>query len=809
MTSERWKRMEDLFHAAEAQPPDDRESFLARECSDDESLRRDVASLLEQSSRDGILSEPAVKPPPPVPDLILDRYLGQAFRGYRLQSLLGAGGMGEVYLAHDTRLGRDVAVKVLPQEFTSDPDRLARFEREARMLATLNHPNICGIYGLEEADGIRFLVLELVEGQTLAEKLREAGGPLEEPVALEIARQIAEALDVAHERGVIHRDLKPANVKITPTQIVKVLDFGLAKSVAMTSVADNLTQAAVRAHDASESSIMMGTAAYMSPEQARGLAVDKRTDVWAFGVVLFEMVSGTRPFRGETATDTLASILKTDPDWAELPPTLHPGVRRLLHRCLQKDPKRRLQSIADARVEIETVIRGGDDDPAVDRSPAGNVDARSTPVVTTAKTAWTVAAVATAAALTLATVMLGEPDEPPFHFAVRPSAGASLATEESPLVSPDGLSLAFVGYDAGGTQRLYVGRLRAATPAQPLNKTEGASLPFWSPDSRALGFFAQGSLKTIDIFTRGVRQLAPAGGARGGTWSRDGVIVFVPSPRAGPYRISAAGDGGDPTRMSAETDDSPRWFPSFLPDGRHFLEFVPTVKQPENSGVWAVSLESGKRQRLVDSQSNAIFTQGHLLFWREGTLRAHEFDPTRLIVHGNPMRVADGVGLNPVTNQALLSASSTGTLAYFAGVVGHTELVWFDREGHEIGRPGATGVINTVALSPDDTSVVYDLADARTATFDLWRLVFGRGSANQLTFNPSNDVFPLWSPDGQRIVFTSVREAPPQLFTMAPTAAGDETLLFKFPAPVLATRSSDEGRTLFYTPTDTRTQSAT
>ena len=472
MTSERWKRMEDLFHAAEAQPPGERESFLARECSDDESLRRDVASLLEQSSRDGILSDPGVMAPPPVPDLMLDRYLGQLFRGYRLQSLLGAGGMGEVYLAHDTRLGRDVAVKVLPQEFTSDPDRLARFEREARMLATLNHPNICGIYGLEEADGIRFLVLELVEGQTLAARLREANGPIDEQVALEIARQIAEALDVAHERGVIHRDLKPSNVKITPTQIVKVLDFGLAKSVAMTGAADDLTQAAAgRAHDASGSSIVMGTAAYMSPEQARGLAVDKRTDVWAFGVVLFEMVSGTRPFRGETATDTLASILKTDPDWAELPPTVHPGVRRLLHRCLQKDPKRRLQSIADARVEIETVIRGGDDDPVVDGTPAGTADDRSTPVVTTAKTAWTVAAVATAAALTLATVMFGRPDEPPFHFAVPPPAGASLATEESPLVSPDGLLLAFVGYDAGGTQRLYVGpwerRLRRSRSRRP------------------------------------------------------------------------------------------------------------------------------------------------------------------------------------------------------------------------------------------------------------------------------------------------------------------------------------------------------
>lgn len=806
MTDERWKRMEDLFHAAAALPAGERESFLAHECSDDESLRRDVASLLEQSSRDGILSEQGVKAHALRPDLMLDRHLGQLFRGYRLQSLLGVGGMGEVYLAHDTKLGRDVAVKVLPQEFTRDPDRLARFEREARMLATLNHPNICGIYGLEEADGIRFLVLELVEGQTLAVRLGEAGGPLPVPEALNIGQQIAHALEVAHERGVIHRDLKPSNVKITPTQVVKVLDFGLAKSVGLTGAADDLTQAPGGAHDASGSPVVLGTPAYMSPEQARGGTVDKRTDVWAFGVVLFEMITGRRPFRGETATETLAAILKSEPDWGELPPAVDPGVRRLLHRCLQKDPSRRLQSIADARVQIETLIRGGDDDPVgTDGTAAATTGHRSTAGVTSARTAWTVAALSSIAALILAAVLLDKPQELPFHFPALPPPGASLATEESPLVSPDGRLLAFVGYDTGGTQRLYVSTLGEATYPQPLEKTEGASLPFWSPDSRALGFFAHGSLKTIDVFTHGDRLLAEAGGPRGGTWSRDGIIVFVPSPRAGPYRISAAGDGGDPTRVSLETDNSPRWLPSFLPDGRHFLEFVPTVKQPQNSAVWAVSLESGKRQRLIDSQSNAIYSQGHLLFLRTGTLWAQAFDATRLIVQGNPMRVADGVGLNPVTNQALLSASSSGTLAYFAGVVGHTELVWLDRDGHEIGRPGATGVINTVALSPDDTSVVYDQADPQTATFDIWRLVFGRGSPDKLTFNPSNDVFPLWAPDGNRIVFTSVREAPPQVFTMAATAAGDETLLFKFPAPVVPSGWADGGRTLLYTATDGRT----
>ena len=383
--------------------------------------------------------------------------------------------------------------------------------------------------------------------------------------------------------------------------------------------------------------------------------------------------------------------------------------------------------------------------------------------MTSARTAWTLAAFASVAALILAAVLLDKPHEPSFHFPALPPPGASLATEESPLVSPDGRLLAFVGYDAGGTQRLYVGTLGGPNHAEPLEKTEGASLPFWSPDSRALGFFAQGSLKTIDVVTRGDRRLAPAGAPRGGTWSKDGVIVFVPGPRAGPHRISAAGDGGDQTPVSSETDNSPRWLPSFLPDGRHFLEFVPTVKEPQNSGVWAVSLESGKRQRIVASQSNAIYSEGHLLFLREGTLWAQAFDATRLNVEGDPIRVADGVGLNPVTNQALFSASSTGTLAYFAGVVGHTELVWLDRDGNEIGRPGATGVINTVALSPDDTSVAYDLADPQTATFDIWRLVFGRGPPEKLTLNPSNDVFPLWSPEGKRIVFTSVREAPPQI----------------------------------------------
>ena len=326
MTPERWKRIEDLYHSAYAQPPGERAAFLARECSDDESLRREVESLLERvRSADGILSEPALKDPAPVSRphaRSTSRASRSAATGCR--ALLGAGGMGEVYLAHDTKLGRDVAVKVLPQEFTSDPDRLARFEREARMLATLNHPNICGIYGLEEADGMRFLVLELVEGETLAARLGEAGGPLPVPEALRSRRQIAEALEVAHERGVIHRDLKPSNVKITPArrgQGAGLRSGQIRRADRRSGRPDARTRQAGRRAAGGH---VMGTAAYMSPEQARGLAVDKRTDIWAFGVVLFEMLTGKRPFRGETATDTMASILKTEPDWSELPPAVHP-----------------------------------------------------------------------------------------------------------------------------------------------------------------------------------------------------------------------------------------------------------------------------------------------------------------------------------------------------------------------------------------------------------------------------------------------------------------------------------------------------
>jgi serine/threonine protein kinase len=732
------------------------------------------------------------------------RHAGQTFGGYQLQTLLGIGGMGEVYLAHDTKLRRDVAIKVLPQEFTSDPDRLARFEREARMLATLNHPNICGIYGVDEQAGTRYLVLELVDGETVAARLADTAVPLTVQDALEIARQIAEALEAAHERGVIHRDLKPSNVKITSGHVVKVLDFGLAKTVGGAGAASDLTHAS-DVELGGRPGQVIGTAAYMSPEQARGLPVDKRTDIWAFGVVLFEMIAGVRPFSGESASETIAGILKSEPEWGELSASVSPGLRQLLHRCLDKDPRRRLQSIAEARVQIENLLRGDDDPLLFDETPRGVSGRVGRTLTGRTRLAWTVAASAVIAAAVLAALLLARQGAR-FQLQVPPPPGASLVTEESPMISPDGARLAFVGYDAGGTQRLFLFLIGSKEPPEPLPKTEGASLPFWSADSHGIGFFAQGFLKTIDIYTRHTRQLAPAGGPRGGTWSTDDVILFVPSPLAGPYRISAKGDGADLNPVPSDAS-GPRggWFPSFLPDGRHFLEFHPTTLQPENSGVWVVSLESGKRVRVVPSQSNATYAHGQLLFWLQKTLWVQAFDETTHEVSGTPRRVADSVGLNPVTNQALFSVSSSGRLAYFAGTVGHTALTWFGREGNVLSRPGPTGVISTLSLSPDDTSVAYDLADPQTATFDIWTQVFGRPEPQRVTVNPSNDVFPLFSPDGQRLAFMSVRDRPPQIYEMPANTSGNESRLFSLRSPVVPTGYMMNPRTLFYTVLDPTT----
>ena len=626
MSSDRESDLERICQAALERPVAERVAFLAEACGGDESLQRDAEELLaHESAAASFLEGPFGGRLAPEAGASSGPALaaGQRLGSYTIGTLLGVGGMGEVYRARDARLGREVAIKVLPALFTSDPERLGRFEREARLLASLNHPNIATIHGIEHVDGIHALVLEVVEGDTLAQRLdfaavrrAQAGLPLGD--ALTIARQIAEAIEAAHSKGVVHRDLKPANIKIRPDGVVKVLDFGLARASGGDAPVSDATPPSSLTQGPTREGTILGTAAYMSPEQARGLAVDRRTDIWAFGCVLYELLTGRTAFSGATFSDTIAAVLEHEPDWTALPATTPPPVRSLLRRCLQKDPAKRLRDIGDARFQIDEALNepawtvpGTDPKPARvagrlfwgRRSPARSRSQRR-------RRGGCVRAPL-------------EPDE------VRLEVTAPPTTDPTSLaISPDGKQLAFAAA-SDGISRLWVRPLNAAS-ARPLAGTENARFPFWSPDSRSVGFTAQGQLKRVDIDGGAVRVLVPSVGA--GTWSQDGTILFNRGPGAGLYRVSA--EGGEP-RPAAQIDslaNDPRR-PQFLPDHRHFL-FYGTGAMP---GIYVGQLGSSDApRRLLDAQAATYVAPGHLLFVRQRTLFAQPFDPVRLELSGSP-----------------------------------------------------------------------------------------------------------------------------------------------------------------------------
>ena len=484
--------------------------------------------------------------------------VGTQFGPYQIQAALGAGGMGEVFRARDIRLNRDVALKVLPLVVAADQERLSRFRREAQLLAALNHPNIAAIYELEEVDGVCTLILELVEGPTLAEQITRGPIPLDQ--ALAIAKQIAQGLEAAHDQRIIHRDLKPSNITVRPDGMVKLLDFGLAKALEVPGAASSVDDAATITSPAmTHAGVIMGTPAYMSPEQARAQAVDKQSDIWAFGCVLYEALTGRAAFAANTVSDTIAKIIEREPDWQALPDSLPVKVRDLLRRCLQKDPRRRLHDIADARLEIEDALTGA--------------AASSAPVPVTAQrkirewVAWTllVVAVLALAALTISTSYFRRAAPQPvvtrLDVVIPPTSDSF-----SFALSPDGRQLAFVATVEGGPW-LWVRPLDQVT-AQPLAGTEGASYPFWAPDSRAIGFFADGKLKRVDLAGGTPQVLADAPAGRGGTWNPDGIVVFAPSPNGGLMRVMDT--GGTPVTRLVAGQGAPRW-PQFLPDGRRVL----------------------------------------------------------------------------------------------------------------------------------------------------------------------------------------------------------------------------------------------
>ena len=550
MTPDRWQRIEELYHAAHARAADERAAFLAEACRGDEKLRREVESLLDQPSHDGFLAAPSLETAPAlIPDVPPDM-TGHSIGAYHLDALLGAGGMGEVYRSRDARLGRDVAIKVLPREFTSHPDRLARLEREARMLAALNHPNICAIYGFEQADGIRFLVLELVEGETLAFRIAQAGArstapglPL--PEAVTVARQIADALEIAHDKGIVHRDLKPANVKITPDGIVKVLDFGLAKAVSADGSSPEITQAPTPLEGEPRRGAVIGTPAYMSPEQARGLAVDKRTDIWAFGCVLYEMLTGRVAFAGETISDSIARILEREPDWSALPATTPAPIRRLLLRCLAKDPKKRLRDIGDVRIEID----------AMDEVLPGAAATAVAPPRAMSAAAWLpwVLLVIVAAAFGAWVPLRPEMTEPnPLAGAIFSRVTNWAGTEEQAEISPDGRDVAFVA-DAAGQFDVWVSQLGTGDFK---NVTEDID-PMYTPGNllRSLGFNDLGSEIWFNLTGNpaGEKSLMALAGGKPRPFLPTGYSGPAWSPITAQIAFHMANKDGDPLFLSDRT----------------------------------------------------------------------------------------------------------------------------------------------------------------------------------------------------------------------------------------------------------------
>jgi eukaryotic-like serine/threonine-protein kinase len=741
MSSDRWPEIERLYHEALTRSKETRAAFLTEVCGADSALRSDVESLLAQESRAaGFLSTPAViAGVAPAGESLLGRQLGS----YVVQSRLGAGGMGEVYRARDTVLGREVAIKVLPTQWLVDPERLARFEREARVLASLNHPHIGAIYGTEAVDNSRALVLELVEGSTLQERLASRALPVQE--ALNVAKQIADALEVAHEKGIVHRDLKPANIKITPQGIAKVLDFGLAKlgaaeagtagraggDVAQGFSPADLTNSPTFSRGTKEG-VILGTAAYMSPEQARGKLLDKRTDIWAFGCVLYEMLAGRAVYDGETLSDTLAGFLEREPDWQRLPAKTPGKVRELLRRCLEKDPQRRLRDIGDARLELDDAIASPR---PTDESARGT--RRS------AVWAWAVAGAMTLVVLTL---LRQQPTSPATQLAftiMPPSAsgivplGSGLSTPE---ISPDGVFLTY--HDRLGTLQLR--RLSAISP-EPLRTASGVlNMEVWSADSKSL-VFADG----LDLKRMRVPDGAPEtigrlpGPLLEGNLSDNGTLLFVTIAGTQGNLFMIPPTGGEPRQIEVPgLKDGSFFFPRFVPPGEEFLTAFARRGSTENE-VYLIALRDGQPVNpvlLMKNASGLRYTPaggGHVLFGRSENLYAQRLNRAARRLEGNPELLERQV------SSRFFSVSRTGLVAWRPGGNAQAQVTIFDRQGKSIGTAGPPTGFLSVKLSPDEQRVL--VAGPQQA----WLLEPnqpGRLNVSQASITP------LWSPDSSRIL---------------------------------------------------------
>ena len=757
MKPERWQQISAIYQQAAARTAKDRDAYVIHACGADTELRREVEALLAQG--ESFLANPVSLPS--------RTRLG----AYELVEVVGAGGMGIVYRARDLKLQRDVALKVLPDAVALDPERVARFRREATVLASLNHPNIGAIYGFEDSGDVHALVLELVEGPTLADRIAQGAIPLDE--ALSIARQIAEALEAAHEQGIIHRDLKPANIKLRPDGTVKVLDFGLAKALepvlsnaeTAASLSPTITSPAVM----SGVGVLLGTAAYMSPEQAKGKPADKRSDIWAFGCVLYEMLTGKRAFEGDDISDTLANILKAQPDWRPLSATTPVAIRRLLRRSLEKDRKRRLSDIADLRLELDEALNPQDLDRAEPLAP--------TAPVTRWRRIATYGLTSLAGAAVVGTIIWFGRPLPTLRvtrltISVPGSAAVAQGQNRYLAISPDGARVVYVANNGdGGLQRgatLFVRTLTqleatslTSTSASELNTAGAVSNPFFSADGEWVAFYASGTLKKVRVDGGAVSTIGttPFLGQTSGTWSEDGTVVFASNPvsPSGLWKISAAGGQPIPlTRPDAARGEVAHAWPHFLPGGHAVLFTVLTgsYRAEENAQIALLDLRTGAQKMLVRGSDAHYVQSGHLVYGRAGTLEAVAFDLTRQEVTSAPVSLVPGVAIK-VSGAYDFDVSRDGSLAYLKdpGPAVQRRLVWVDRQGREESIKAPPAGYTTLRLSPDETRIAMDINDGQKR--DIWVWELAREVLQRLTNDPEQNVVPVWAPDSRHLVYSA------------------------------------------------------
>jgi len=692
---------------------------------------------------------------------------------YEILSPLGAGGMGEVYRARDTRLERDVAIKVLPANLSSDPALRQRLEREAKAVSKLTHPYICTLHDIGHQDGVDFLVMELCEGETLEQRLTK--GPLPADQTIRYAAQIAEGLAQAHRLGIIHRDLKPANVMLTKTG-AKLMDFGLAKQSGTAPLAAALTEMTMEQSKLTGEGTIVGTFQYMAPEQLEGKEADARADIFALGEVIYEMVTGKPAFSGKTRASLIAAILSSEPSPMTAQQPMAPAaLDRIVKRCLAKDPDERWQSASDLASELKWIAEGGSQAEAAKHVPAR-------------RTLWPRSGWIAAAAFFLLLVAtgvalwnLGSKHASPMYF----HASVPFPVNDVSL-SPDGRMVAMVAYSTQSNNYVIWTYEVGGQRTSPLDGTQGASYPFWSPDGKTIGFFAEGKLKKVDASGGQAQVLCDAPNGRGGAWNRDGIILFAPDALGGLSRVPAW--GGSPVELTkldtSRSESSHRW-PVFLPDGKHFLFLACNFSgKPGINAIFVGSLDSTERRLLVNASSNVSYAEpGYLLYMREKTLVAQTFDPRHYTLTGEPHTLSDEVLYLPQVFRAIFSASNAATLVAQTGKGAYlSQLAWFNRNGKPGGTVGKPAWYDNVQLSPDGKRVAADLSDAGGLNIDVWVFDPARDAATRLTFDPALDQTPVWSPDGQRVMISSNRSLIFHLYVKNADGSGSEEDLANFGA---------------------------